>query len=193
VNRTFGLFVLLIMLITIAYSTKPVRLKKRLWVSNITIAFARGLLGFVAAWAIFGDPFSDLTPWFIGGVMMIFLIGAITSKDFTDIMGDKVHGIRTLPVAYGIKKSALISGPFFVVPFLLILVGLMTGVLKSDMFWVLLLAVWGVLIAILMQKVATREERIFENTIIWVNMYLFLMAMQIFFFITYVFKFEILG
>jgi 4-hydroxybenzoate polyprenyltransferase len=189
----FGLFVLLIMLITIAYSTRPLRLKKRLWISNITIAFARGLLGFVAAWSIFGNPFSDLTPWFIGGVMMIFLIGAITSKDFTDIIGDKVHGIRTLPVVYGIKKSALVSGPFFVIPFFLILIGLMTGVLKSDMFWVLLLAIWGVVIAILMQKVATREEKIFENTIIWVNMYLFLMAMQISFFITYVFEFEILG
>ena len=192
VNRTFGLFVLLIMLITIAYSTRPLRLKKRLWVSNITIAFARGLLGFVAAWSIFGDPFKSAVPWLIGGVMMIFLIGAITSKDFTDMKGDRIHGVRTLPVVYGVRKSAIISGPFFVLPFILILIGLMADVLKLPMFWLVLLAIWGVITAILMQTVATKEEKIFENTFVWVNMYLMLMAMQIFFCATYVFNFEIL-
>lgn len=188
----FGLFVLLIMLITIAYSTRPLRLKKRLWISNITIAFARGLLGFVAAWSIFGDPFESAVPWLIGGVMMTFLIGAITSKDFTDMKGDRIHGVRTLPVVYGVRKSAIISGPFFVLPFILILIGLMTDVLELPMFWLVLLAIWGVITAILMQTVATKEEKLFENTFVWVNMYLMLMAMQIFFCATYVFDFEIL-
>jgi 4-hydroxybenzoate polyprenyltransferase len=193
VNRTFGLFVLVIMLITIFYSTPPLRLKKRLWTSNITIAFARGMLGFVAAWSIFGDPFAELTPWIIGGVMMTFLIGAITSKDFTDMKGDRRFGVRTLPVVYGVRKAAVFSGPFFVAPFILILLGLMAGVLKLEMFWLVLLAIWGVVIAILMQKVATREEKTFENTIVWVNMYLMLIALQIFFCASYVFNFEILG
>jgi 4-hydroxybenzoate polyprenyltransferase len=190
-NWAFPFFIIIIMIITILYSVPPFRLKKRLWVSNIVIAFARGLLGFVAAWSIFGDPFTDITPWIIGGVMMIFLIGAITSKDFTDIMGDKIHNIRTLPVVYGIRKSAIISGPFFVVPFILILIGLMAGVLKLAMFWLVLLAIWGVIIAILMQTVSTKEEKTFENSIVWVNMYLFLMAMQIFFCATYVFDIDI--
>ncbi|UCE36915.1 MAG: UbiA family prenyltransferase [Thermoplasmata archaeon] len=189
VNRTFGFFVMIIMLITIAYSTPPLRLKKRLWFSNLTIAFARGMLGFVAAWAIFGDPFSDFTPWIIGGVMMIFLIGAITSKDFTDIKGDKVHGMRTLPVVYGVRKAAVISGPFFVLPFILILAGVMSGVLELRMLWLMLMVVWGVVTALLMQTVATKEEKIFENTIVWVNMYLMLMALQVFFTATYVFDF----
>ncbi|UCF08167.1 MAG: UbiA family prenyltransferase [Thermoplasmata archaeon] len=193
VNRTFGLFVLLIMLITVAYSTTPLRLKSKLWISNISIAFARGLLGFVAAWSIFGNPFAEPTPWIIGGVMMIFLIGAITSKDFTDMKGDRVFGVRTLPVVYGVKKAAVISGPFFVMPFILILLALMAGLLEIGMFWLVLLAVWGVITALLMQTVATREETTFENTIVWVNMYLLLMAMQVFFCATYVFDFEILG
>lgn len=192
-NRTFGFFVFVIMLITIAYSTRPLRLKKRLWVSNVTIAFARGLLGFVAAWSIFGDPWTDGTPWIIGGVMMIFLIGAITSKDFTDIRGDRMYGIKTLPVIYGVRKSAIFSGPFFVSPFILILLGLISGVLELAMFRLVLLAIWGVLIAVFMQTVATKEEKIFENTIVWVNMYLMLMAMQIFFCATYVFDYQILG
>ena len=68
----------------------------------------------------------------------------------------------------------------------------MADVLKLPMFWLVLLAIWGVLTAILMQTVATKEEKIFENTFVWVNMYLMLMAMQIFFCATYVFDFEIL-
>lgn len=193
VNRTFGFFMLIIMLITIAYSLPPLRLKKRLWLSNLSIAYARGMLGFVAAWSIFGDPWSDITPWIIGGVMMTFLIGAITSKDFTDIKGDKFYGMRTLPVVYGVKKAAIISGPFFVLPFILILMGLMAGILELPMFWLVLLAIWGVIIAFLMQTVSTREEKTFENTMVWVNMYLMLMAMQIFFCATYVFDFKVLG
>jgi 4-hydroxybenzoate polyprenyltransferase len=125
--------------------------------------------------------------------MMIFLIGAITSKDFTDIIGDRIHGAKTLPVVYGIRKSAIISGPFFVLPFLLVLLGLMAGVLKLSMFWLVLLAIWGVIIAILMQTVATREEKTFENSIVWVNMYLMLMALQIFFCATYVFDIQVIG
>jgi 4-hydroxybenzoate polyprenyltransferase len=187
-NWAFAFFVIVIMVITILYSVPPFRLKNRLWISNISIAFARGLLGFVAAWSIFGNPFQGATPWIIGGVMMIFLIGAITSKDFTDIIGDKIHGARTLPVVYGIRKAAIISGPFFVLPFLLVLLGLIAGVLKLAMFWLVLLAIWGVFTAILMQTVATREEKTFENTIVWVNMYLLLMALQVFFCATYVFN-----
>jgi 4-hydroxybenzoate polyprenyltransferase len=192
-RREFFVLVFIIGLITVAYSVPPIRLKKRLWVSNLTIAFARGMLGFVAAWSIFGDPFSEPTPWVIGGVMMIFLIGAITSKDFTDIRGDRAYKIKTLPVVYGIRRSALISGPFFVMPFVLILVSLMAGFLKIGMFWLVLLAVWGIITALMMQTVATREEKTFENSIVWVNMYLLLIAMQVFFAATYVFDFEILG
>jgi 4-hydroxybenzoate polyprenyltransferase len=190
-NWAFAFFVIIIMIITILYSVPPFRLKNRLWISNISIAFARGLLGFVAAWSIFGNPFTEATPWVIGGVMMIFLIGAITSKDFTDIIGDRIHGARTLPVVYGIRKAAMISGPFFVLPFLLILLALMAGILQLAMFWLVLLAIWGVLIAILMQTVATREEKTFENSIVWVNMYLFLMALQLFFCATYVFDIRV--
>jgi 4-hydroxybenzoate polyprenyltransferase len=189
INRTYGFFILAIMLITIAYSTPPLRLKKRLWISNLSIAFARGMLGFVAAWSIFGDPFNNITPWIIGGVMMIFLIGAITSKDFTDMKGDKKYGMRTLPLVYGVKKSAIISGPFFILPFFLILAGIAAGFLELRMLWLVLLVIWGGAIAILMQKVATKQEKTFENTIVWVNMYLMLMAMQVFFTATYVFDF----
>ena len=69
-SGAFLFLILVVMLITIFYSIPPVQFKKRLFISNITIAFARGMLGFVAGWCIFGDPFNP-TPWLIGMVMSI--------------------------------------------------------------------------------------------------------------------------
>ena len=55
VNPIFLIIVSILILITIAYSVPPLRLKKRLWISNISIAIPRGLLGFLAAWTIVGQ------------------------------------------------------------------------------------------------------------------------------------------
>jgi 4-hydroxybenzoate polyprenyltransferase len=103
--------------------------------------------------------------------------------------GDKKYGMRTLPVVYGVRRAAVISGPFFILPFVLILLGVMSGILELKMLWIMLMVIWGVVTALLMQSVATKQEKLFENTIIWVNMYLMLMALQIFFCATYVFNF----
>ena len=114
-------FLLILALIgfTYAYSVPPLRLKERLWTNNVSIALARGMLGFVAAWCIFGNPFNPL-PWVIGGIMAFFLVGAMTTKDFTDVEGDRMYGARTLPVVYGLERSIGMSAPFFVMPFVVI-------------------------------------------------------------------------
>jgi 4-hydroxybenzoate polyprenyltransferase len=170
--------VFLITFITLYYSMPPVRLKKRLWVSNISIAFARGLLGFVAAWSIFGDPYHP-TPWVIGGIMFIFLVGATTSKDFTDMEGDKRYGMRTLPVEYGPKKAALIAGPFFIVPFILIPLGVIRGHLIYEANFLLVMVVWGLYVMVLLRNHATERDPNFENSPAWKHMYLMLFALQL--------------
>ena len=184
--RQFGGLVVLIMLITLAYSVPPIRLKKRLWISNLAIAFTRGLLGFVAAWNIFGDPWSTPDPWIIGGVFTIFLFGAVTTKDFNDVEGDQLFGIRTLPVVYGAKKAAIISGPFFLMPFFLIFIGLSFGLLDYQSNWLGLFAIWGLILAMLLQTAATKTSRSIENSYVWLLTYFMMMGLQISFFIIYV-------
>jgi chlorophyll synthase/bacteriochlorophyll c synthase len=178
ISGQFFALVLLIGIITIYYSMPPIRLKKRFWVSNITIAFARGLLGFLAGWAIFGDP-SHPTPWVIGGILFIYLVGSTTSKDFTDLKGDRKFGMKTLPVVYGSKRSALIAGPFFIIPFILIPVGVLRGHLIESANYLLILVVWGAYVMWLLMTHATERDPNFENSPAWKHMYLMLFALQL--------------
>ena len=188
ISIEFWALVMLITGITIYYSMPPIRLKKRLWVSNISIAFARGLLGFVAAWSIFGDPL-DPTPWVIGGIMFIYLVGATTSKDFTDMDGDRAYGMRTLPVVYGPKRAAIITGPFFIIPFLLIPAGVLRGYLIEASNYIIVLVVWGLYVNVLLQSHATSRDPNFENSPVWKHMYLILFALQLGFAVVYLFDY----
>ncbi len=178
ISYQFFAIVLIITIITIYYSMPPVRLKRRFWVSNMTIAIARGLLGFLAGWTIFGDP-TDPTAWVIGGILAIYLVGATTSKDFTDVEGDRKYGMRTLPVVYGPKRAALISGPFFIVPFALIPIGVLRGHLIEGANYLLVLFIWGAYVMWLLQTHATERDPNFENSPVWKHMYLMLFALQL--------------
>jgi 4-hydroxybenzoate polyprenyltransferase len=178
ISVEFWAIVFVITFITLYYSMPPIRLKKRFWFSNIAIASARGLLGFVAAWSIFGDP-TNPTPWVIGGIMFIYLVGATTSKDFTDLEGDRRYGMRTLPAVYGAKRAALITGPFFIVPFALIPLGVLRGHLIPSTNVMLVLAVWGAYVILVLRNHAMERDPNFENSPVWKHMYMMLFALQL--------------
>ncbi len=186
VSRTFTYFLLIFMVCTIIYTIPPFRLKKRFILNNGVIAVARGLILFVAGWSIFGDPWHP-TPWFAGLVLMVFLFGATTSKDFTDIEGDRQYGMRTFPVVIGKKKAALLTAPFFVLPFLLVPVGVWLGYLRPQAIALMGFLVWGGYMLFAMRKNALERDANFENSPLWVHMYLMLMALQIAFAEVYVF------
>ncbi len=178
ISPAFWMVVMSIAAISYYYSMPPVRFKRRFWFSNISIAFGRGMLGFVSAWTLFGDPLEP-TPWVIGGIMFIFLVGATTSKDFTDVEGDRKYGMNTLPVVYGPRRAALIATPFFVVPLLLIPIGVLRGYLVQEANYLLVLAVWGVYVMYLLQSKATERDPSFENSPAWKHMYMMLFALQL--------------
>jgi len=50
-------------------------------------------------------------PWFIGDVFGLFLLGAASTKDFSDMEGDRAGGCRTLPIAFGVRKAAYMIAP----------------------------------------------------------------------------------
>lgn len=179
VNRYFFILIVLLILITIGYSAEPVRFKKRLFLANISIALGRGMLGFVAAWCIFGHVLSPI-PWVIGAIMFVYLIGAMTTKDFTDVKGDKEFGCRTLPVVFGTRNATYLSIPFFILPFLGIPIGIYYGLFPE---YALVLAfiymAWGTAISVLMFRMTNAKDPNFENSPVWRQMYLLLMAVQI--------------
>lgn len=192
INFVFTVLVVVLVIFTIVYSIPPLRLKKRLWISNIAIGLSRGLIGIVAAWSIFGNIW-DPVPWVAGTVMAIFLVGAATTKDYTDIKGDRAYGMNTLPIKYGINRSINIIAPFFVIPFLLVplatfeIVGV--TLLPTAAQAICLFIIWGIYIIHLLRKEGRKRDTHFENSPVWVHMYLMLIGFQVSFAAAMIFSF----
>ncbi len=173
INSSFGIIVLSLAFITIMYSLPPIRLKQRLWLGNLSLGLSRGVLGFMAGWSIFANPIAN-TPVLLGGLLSVFMFGANTSKDFPDIEGDRATGVRTLPVVFGVRKAALISAPFYVVPFPLALLLIYFGYLSASLWILMLLFPLGVFGAYKLIKSPTQQLTALENNQPWVIMYLIL-------------------
>ena len=120
------------MIFTFIYSAPAFgRTKRHAIGANVTIAIPRGCLLKVAGWTMVARALVA-EPWFIGSIFMLFLLGAASTKDFSDIEGDRAGGCRTLPIRYGVKRAAYMIAPFFVFPWLLMAVGAATGILTGN-------------------------------------------------------------
>jgi len=156
--------------------------------ANLTIAIPRGCLLKVAGWTMVAHA-NSAEPWFIGSIFMLFLLGAASTKDFSDIEGDRAGGCRTLPIRYGVRKAAYFIAPFFVFPWLLMPVGARIGVLTGNgrvlVILGVVLALWGAYTAWLLVR-NPDELTSTENHPSWRHMYLMMMAAQIGFAAAYV-------
>jgi 4-hydroxybenzoate polyprenyltransferase len=171
-----------------AYSAPPFRTKRHGVWANVTIAVPRGLLLKVAGWSTV-KTVVDFEPWFIGTIFGLFVLGASTTKDFADIEGDRAGGCHTLPILYGVKKAAWMIAPFFVLPFLLIPVGVRAGILTGNPVLLDVLAAALVAYGIYTVYLLVRrpEELAFtENHPSWTHMYLMMMVAQVGFALAYV-------
>ncbi|HEY8849097.1 MAG TPA: UbiA family prenyltransferase [Thermoanaerobaculia bacterium] len=156
--------------------------------ANLTIAIPRGCLLKVAGWTMVARA-TTLEPWFIGSIFMFFLLGAASTKDFSDIEGDRAGGVRTLPIAIGIRRAAYVIAPFFVLPWLLMPVGAALGILTGNRIALeilgVVLALWGAYTVWLIVR-NPDELTATENHPSWRHMYLMMMAAQVGFAIAYV-------
>ncbi len=180
VNReTFGIY-LAAALATVAYSAPPVRLKRRTVASNLIIAIIRGWLLKVAGWAAVATVLKSLEPWYIGFIYFVFLLGATTTKDFADIEGDRAAACITLPVRYGATWSARAISPAFIVPWLLLPLGVYLHVLSGNSTAILSLAgimlIWGSYVIYLINKDPHRLVTEGENHPSWHHMYWMMMV-----------------
>ncbi len=156
--------------------------------ANVTIAIPRGCLLKVAGWTMVARA-TTLEPWFIGSIFMLFLLGAASTKDFSDIKGDRAGGVRTLPIALGVRRAAYTIAPFFVVPWLFMPIGAWIGILTGNHLALvilgILLALWGVYTLWLIVR-NPDELTATENHPSWRHMYLMMMAAQVGFAVAYV-------
>lgn len=180
--------VLVAVVATIIYSVPPLRTKQRGMWANITIAIPRGVLLKVAGWSAAKTVYG-VEPWFIGGIFGLFLLGASTTKDFADMEGDERGGCRTLPIIHGVRKAAWMISPSFVLPFLLINVGVWMGILTGRTMLLhalgLGMTAYGAYVCYLMLR---RPEDLAteENHVSWAHMYRMMFVLQIGFAAAYV-------
>ncbi len=172
-----------------AYSAPPLRTKRHgIW-ANVTIAVPRGLLLKVAGWSTVKTVFG-VEPWFIGAIFGLFVLGAASTKDFADVEGDRAGGCATLPIVYGVKRAAWMIAPFFVLPFVLIPVGVWNGILTGNTTLLLVLGpalvAYGVYTVWLLVR-RPEELATTENHPSWTHMYRMMMVAQIGFALAYVF------
>jgi 4-hydroxybenzoate polyprenyltransferase len=185
-------------LATFVYSFPAFGRSKRHWFwANFTIAVTRGGLLKVAGWSFVASVVL-WEPWAIGGVFALFLLGATSTKDFSDMEGDRLHGVVTLPLRFGVERAAKMMAPFFVVPWLLVPVlawlpdpdrpgsPLLTGNRTLLTLAGFGLAAWGAYTARLLLR-KPEELASTENHPAWTHMYLLLMAAQVAFAVAYLF------
>ena len=178
------------MIFTLVYSAPGWgRTKANAFLANLTIAIPRGCLLKVAGWSMVASIFR-VEPWYIGGIFFLFLLGAASTKDFSDMAGDEAAGCRTLPIRFGVHRAAKMIAPFFVFPWLLLPLGAWLPdpghpgqpILTGDPVWLtglgLGLAAWGGYTLTLILKDPDALANV-ENHPSWTHMYLMMMVAQI--------------
>jgi len=181
-------FYLLAAVFTLIYSVPGLgRTKRHTWGANLTIAIPRGLMLKVAGWSVLASV-RHLEPWYIGLIFFLFVIGASSTKDFSDMAGDRAGGCRTLPIRFGVRRAAWMIAPCFVVPWLLIPLGLVirpdgeTAILSGDPLLLLIfslsLVLWGAYTVYLILRDPEALSRV-ENHPSWKHMYLMMFWAQI--------------
>lgn len=180
VNREVFVIYVIAALATVAYSAPPVRLKKDPIGSNLIIALIRGELLKVAGWAAVATVLTSIEPWYIGFIYFVFLLGATTTKDFADMEGDRAAGCITLPVKYGATTSARAISPSFIVPWLLLPLGLYLRILSGNPVAILALSavmlLWGSYVIYLINADPHRLVTEGENHPAWHHMYWMMMV-----------------
>jgi len=184
-------------LATLVYSFEAFGRTKRHWLAaNVTIAIPRGGLLKVAGWAFVASVAAG-EAWAIGGIFALFLLGAMSTKDFSDMEGDRAHGCITLPIRFGVRRAAWMIAPFFVLPWLLIPLlawlpapgggtPLLTGNRTLLTILGFALSLWGIYAARLLVRDPDELART-ENHPAWTHMYMFMMTAQIGFTLAYIF------
>jgi len=168
INVWFGIFIFLIMVFTVTYSLPP-RMKKYLIFNQIWIAIPRGMLGILASWSVYGDPFTP-TPLIIGSIATTYLIGGMATKDIVDSEADKITGVHTMINTFGCKKTALMVLPFIVFPFAFIPIFIDKGGLQSYLMPLTIFIIPSFFIAFLIYR--GTESKTLENVQSWAVMYI---------------------
>jgi len=112
IHPLIGFYVVIGIINAHLYSANPIKLKKRLWAGNIIVAVSYLIIPWIAGEIAYNPSFtlSSLQPSLIvASLFTLSSTGTMTINDFKSIEGDRMVGIRTLPVVFGETHAALIA------------------------------------------------------------------------------------
>jgi chlorophyll synthase len=117
-----GAAALLGLVLAWAYSAPPLRLKQNGWWGNLAVGISyEGLAWVTGAAVMLGGA---LPSWHILCLAALYSLGAhgiMTLNDFKALEGDRVLGIRSLPVQLGPQRAALFACVVMAVPQILVI------------------------------------------------------------------------
>ncbi|HEX4931908.1 MAG TPA: UbiA family prenyltransferase, partial [Gemmatimonadaceae bacterium] len=93
-----------------AYSAPPLRLKRNGWWGNLAVGLSyEGLAWICGAAVLIGGT---TLPWPLMATALLYSLGAhgiMTLNDFKSVKGDRVAGVRSLPVQLGEQRAAVVA------------------------------------------------------------------------------------
>lgn len=105
-GRTVALLVGIGLVFAIIYSMKPIRAKRNGWYGNTLVAISYEGLAWLAGHAAFAALAWNHPSVLLAAFYSIGAHGIMTVNDFKSMEGDKVMGIRSIPVMYGKQRAA---------------------------------------------------------------------------------------
>jgi chlorophyll synthase len=112
IHPLIGLYVIIGIVNAHLYSANPIKLKKRLWAGNIIVAVSYLIIPWMAGHIAYHGTLTipALAPSLIvAGLFTLSSTGTMTINDFKSMEGDRLAGIRTLPVVFGERRAAVIA------------------------------------------------------------------------------------
>ncbi len=110
------------LLLAWAYSAPPLRLKLNGWWGNAACGLCyEGLAWVTGAAVMAGGAMPDARSLALAGLYSAGAHGIMTLNDFKAVEGDRVMGVRSLPVQLGIQRAAWVACIVMMVPQLVVL------------------------------------------------------------------------
>ena len=118
IRYPFFVTILLTVALSYIYSAPPFRLKRYAFLSTFILGLS-SLLVCLAGFVIFSDDysFSGFPPKMFLVIPLAFTL-AFTAKDIKDMEGDRVNGIKTLPILLGEKKGKKMTGVLTIIAYI---------------------------------------------------------------------------
>jgi chlorophyll synthase len=111
------------LLLAWAYSAPPLRLKLNGWWGNAACGLCyEGLAWVTGAAVMAGGSMPDARSLLLAGLYSAGAHGIMTLNDFKAVEGDRVMGVRSLPVQLGVQRAALVACVVMMLPQVAVLV-----------------------------------------------------------------------